>query len=326
MNIRDVDLNLLVTFDALHEQGRVTAAARKLGLTQPAVSNALSRLRLLFEDPLFIRVGNTMRPTPRARELSRPIAAILSQVTQILGGPEEFVASKSELTVRVATTDHIEAVLLSRFMRHLRTSAPKVRLSSRRVAGIFEVPREELESGLVDLAIGAIAQPLSPVSGISARTLYQDRVVCIVRAAHPLIRRTITLKQFVMLEHVMVSYPGQGAGVLDRALAEYGMKRDVVVSLPHFSSAAFAVANSDRIAAVPASLARLLAVPLNLVILNLPFAVPALEIGVFWHSRNSTDPSSAWLRDQLACTVHEMGLAGPAGKSKRRHRLASVGE
>ena len=323
MNIRNVDLNLLVTFDALHEQGRVTAAARKLGLTQPAVSNALSRLRLLFEDPLFVRVGNTMRPTPRARELSRPIAAILSQITQVLGGPEEFVPLKSELTVRVATTDHIEAVLLPQFMRHLRTSAPMVRLSSRRVAGIFEVPRGELESGVVDIAIGAIAQPLSPVSGISARTLYHDRLVCIVRASHPLIRRTITLKQFVMLEHVMVSYPGQGAGVLDRALGEHGMKRDVVVSVPHFLSAAFAVADSDRIAAIPASLARLLAGPLNLVILNLPCQVQALEIAVFWHSRNSTDPSSVWLRDQLACTVDEMGLARQTGKSSHRRRSSS---
>jgi DNA-binding transcriptional LysR family regulator len=140
MNIRNVDLNLLVIFDTLYEQGRVTAAAHKLGLTQPAVSNALSRLRLLFEDSLFVRVGNTMRPTPRARELSRPVAAILSQLTQVLGGPEEFVPSKSELTVRVATTDHMEAVLLPQFMRCLRTSAPKTRLLSRRVAAIFEIP------------------------------------------------------------------------------------------------------------------------------------------------------------------------------------------
>jgi DNA-binding transcriptional LysR family regulator len=323
MNIRDVDLNLLVMFDALHEQGRVTAAARKLGLTQPAVSNALSRLRLLFKDPLFVRVGNTMRPTPRARALSRPIAAILSQLTQVLGGPEEFVPSKSEMTVRVATTDHIEAVLLPEFMRCLRTAAPKVRLLSRRVAGIFEVPRDELDRGHVDIAIGAIAQPLSPVSGISARPLYQDPLVCIARAGHPLIRRSITLRQFVMLEHVMVSYPGQGPGLLDRALAEHGWKRDVAVSVPHFMTAAVAVARSDRIAAMPSSLAKLLARPLNLVIMRLPLAVPALEIGVFWHSRNSMDPSSAWLREELARTVREMALSNQAGKSIRRRRSTS---
>lgn len=307
MNLSNVDLNLLVIFDALYEQGQVTRAAQKVGLTQPAMSNALARLRVLFNVPLFIRIGKGMQPTSRARELSRPISSILSQFGQVLG-PSEFIPAQSALTIRVATTDYGEVTLLPRLLQHLRTSAPTLKFVSRRVSEVFELPRNGLESGDVDIAIGPFPQPAPPSSGISGLHLYFDSLVCIVRAAHPTVKLGLTRERYASLEHVAMLYLGREAGQIDRSLAEYGMKRVVVLSLQPWISAAFAVANSDWIATVPYGLARFLAGQLKLAIMNSPFPVPPLSIGAFWHNRNTMQPSSMWIRDDLVNTVQEMGL------------------
>ncbi len=307
MNLANLDLNLLVIFDALYEQRQVTRAAQKVGLTQPAMSNALGRLRVLLKDPLFIRVGTGMQPTSRAQELSRPISSILSQLGQVFG-PSEFIPARSALTIRVATMDYVEVSLLPRLLQHLRTSAPTLKLVSRRVSEVFELPRNGLESGDVDIAIGPFPQPAPLSSGISGRHLYFDPLVCIVRAAHPVVKHRLTRERYASLEHVAMLYLGREAGQIDRALAEHGMKRTVVLSLQPWISAAFAVANSDWIATVPYGLARYVAGPLKLAVVNFPFPVPPLSIGAFWHNRNTMQPSSMWVRDGLVNTVREMEL------------------
>ena len=319
MNISTIDFKLLVVFDALYEHGQVTRAAQNVGLTQPAVSNALSRLRSLFGDRLFVRVGNAMEPTPRARELKGHITALLTHVSQIVG-PSVFVPADSALTFRIATTDHIEITLLPALLRRLRAEAPALKLVSRRLGGIFDIPREELESGSVDLAIGPFPQPHPPNSNISGRRLYAERLVCITRAIHPMARRKLSLAAFAKMEHVAVCYPTQGTGLVDRLLQEHEMKRNAPLVVPHLFSAAAAVAQSDYIATVPFTLARHLAKSLRLAIMNLPLAAPALSIGVFWHRRNTDNRASLWVRETISKAVRDMGLDTSTTRPRVRRR------
>jgi DNA-binding transcriptional LysR family regulator len=214
-------------------------------------------------------------------------------------------------------------------MKRLKVQAPTLKLVSRRVASVFEMPREELESGGVDFAIGPFPQPQPPNSNISDQRIYSEEVVCILRATHPLARRKLTLDVFAKAEHVVVHYPGKGSGLIDRLLEQHNKKRRVAVVVPHFFSAACMVANSDYIATVPSSLARFLAKPLNLSVVKLPVAAPRLLIGMFWHRRNSADRASLWVREIIADTARESGLdetnQAPANaRSSIRRRISRV--
>ncbi|MEO7205719.1 MAG: LysR family transcriptional regulator [Steroidobacteraceae bacterium] len=311
MNLKTIDLNLLIAFEALIAEGHVTRAASALGLTQPATSNALKRLRLLFQDPLFIRVGRTMQPTTRARELSQPISAALAQVRRALSTPQ-FSPQNSSLAIRVATTDDIEVTLIPRIVKDLRAQAPAMKLVSRRLAGIFDLPLEDLQTGKLDLAIGRFSQQSPPASGIHCRHLYEDVPVCIVRVGHPGVRRRLTLSQFVGLEHVIVLYPPEGPGMIDRLLTTHGVQRNVAIAAPHFTTAAFAVANSDWVATVPARFAHAVADPLRLKVVPLPFKVPRQRVGLFWHGRNAVEPSHVWVRE-IICISTQRAYDGQHG-------------
>ncbi len=297
MNLAKIDLNLLVIFHALYEAQQVTLAAQTVGLTQPAVSNALARLRVLYDDALFVRVGNVMQPTPRARELARPVEAVLSQIDRTLR-PAAFDPEGSRRTIRIGTIDSLEITVIAPLVGRLRASAPRVKVLSRRVAAIFELPRAELDRGTLDFALGPFPLPPAPASGISGQLLFEDRIVCIVKkAAIP--RRHITTNRFLRSEHVAIFYPGEGLGLVDRILAQHKMTRNVVLMVPHFFSAAMAVASSHCISTIPESLAKMLAAPLGLSILECPIPMPSLSIGLFWHMRNNHEPANVWARNQI---------------------------
>lgn len=298
MNLSGVDLNLLVIFDALYQERQVTRAAHKVRLTQPAVSNALRRLRTMFGDVLFVRVGNVMEPTKRAREVSGQISAVLTQIAQMLK-PLDFEPKRSKLMVRFGTTDHVEHTLLPLLLAGIRSSAPDTRMVSRRVAGLFELPRDELDRGLIDFAIGPFTLPSSPAASIKQCLLYHEPFVCIMNARHALRVITLSLSEFIRLEHIVVCYPGEGPGLVDRALAERNVTRNTVLTVPHFVSAAFAVAASSCIATVPQTLALALAEPLGLAVLTPPVQLAPMAIGVFWHTRSDTELGSTWVRSQI---------------------------
>jgi DNA-binding transcriptional LysR family regulator len=301
VNISAIDLNLLVAFDALMTERSVTRAAAKVGLSQPAFSNALARLRSHLDDRLFIRGRRAMIPTPRALELAPGIQRGLAQLRGAVERPE-FRPDRSTTAFRVGSTDEIEVSLLPALLQHLRTCAPGVSINCSRLQGIFRVPEADLQSGALDVAIGAFPDE-APESGLFAEPLYDARWVSIARAGHPSVDKTLTLEQFCRLGHVTTFYPGSGPGLLDKLLARRGLSRTVVVSVPHFLSVPFLVARSDLIATVPDAVARMMARPLGLVCLQCPLAIPRRSVRLVWHTRTQDAAAHQWLRATILATA-----------------------
>src|SRR5215469_6195992 len=296
MNIKTIDLNLLVVFHSLMTERSVTKAASSVGLSQPAVSNALARLRSHLGDKLFVRSRRTMVPTPRALELAPEIAAALNHLRAALQ-PSGFSPESSKATFRLATTDEVETSLFPALMRTLQVSAPGVSVSCSRIQGLYSVPRRDLESGALDFALGSFSQPLPVEAGLSFRELYEPKFVCIARAGHPAIKGSLSVSKFCELKHVATFYPGAGPGLVDRVLAERGLRRDVTLSLPHWLSVPFVVAQSDLIATVPESVAKRMGDYLRLQRFKCPISVPRLRVSLVWHLRTQQSDTHRWFRE-----------------------------
>jgi DNA-binding transcriptional LysR family regulator len=308
VNISAVDLNLLVVFEALMTERSVTRAAAKIGLSQPAFSNALARLRARLGDRLFVRGRRTMLPTPRAVELAPAIEAGLAHLRSAIE-PAPFHPRRSRTAFRMATTDDVELALLPAAAARLHAEAPGVSISCSRLAGVFRVPEADLRSGALDFAIGTFRQP--PVeSGLVSLMLYEARFVCIVRAGHPATRARLTVKRFAELGHVATFYPGLGPGLVDRLMAAQGYKRRVDVSLPHFLSVPFLVARSDLIATVPDVVARAMAPSLRLASITCPVRIPRLAVSLVWHARTDESPAHRWFRTLLAAVSQSPRVRG----------------
>jgi DNA-binding transcriptional LysR family regulator len=297
MNIASIDLNLLVAFEALLREGSVTGAAAHVGVTQPAMSSALARLRNLFGDSLFVRGTRRMVPTSRALEIAPHVTASLDHVRLALHEPA-FVPREARARFRIIATDYIEAVLLPAVWKRLSMEAPTVALGFRRAPTLFGVPQTELESGAADLAIGPYATP-TPQSGLLSRQLFSDKLVCIVRRGHPRIRERLSLKQFLAAEHAAMFSMTDHKGMIDRVLADRGLHRHVAVSVPDFVPLGILVAGTDLVATVPERFAAVMALVLGLRMLRVPVPVPPLRIGLLWHSRASEQPLHRWLRELI---------------------------
>jgi DNA-binding transcriptional LysR family regulator len=239
MNVRSLNLNLVPILEALLSERSVTRAARRLGMTQPAVSNALAQLRVIFDDPILVRSGPRMTPTQRALELETPLAEWLAELERLLG-PGEFDPAKESRTFTLATTDYVGFVLLPLLLAELARRAPGIRL--RIQAWPHHRVTPSLERGEVDLMIGFYEQ--LPASH-REETLFEDRFVCIVRKDHPRVGRRLTLGQYVKLEHILVSADPHGPGVVDHALAARGSSRSVALRLSHFLLGPAVVAAPD---------------------------------------------------------------------------------
>lgn len=300
MNLDRFDLNLLVAFEALITEGQVTRAARRLHITQPALSGALARLRVVFGDQLFVKDGKSMRPTLRARELDVPIREALAKVREAIGRPT-FEPKSSSVTVRIATSDDLELTLISKVLKRLRTAAPSMRLAIRRVTGVFELPTQELASGALDMAIGPFPQGAHHPSGvIVSAPLYVDHLVCVTREKHPTIKRTLTQAQFLQASHVVVYYPPGGTGIVDQLLIQRGgQRRKVAMEVPHFVTAAFAAGQTDLVASMNSRVAEHLRRAAGLRLFPFPFESPKMNYGLYWHGRQTADPAHAWLRDVI---------------------------
>lgn len=299
MNIANVDLNLLLVFEALMAERSVTHAAARVGLSQPALSNALNRLRGCFGDRLFVKGWRTMLPTPRALELAPEIEAALRHIRAAFHAPE-FRPESSQRVFRLATSDDMELSFLPALARELLATAPGITVNCRRLAGIFSLPQEELQSGALDFALGLFSS-LTPVKrDLFARELYELRMVCIARARHPRIKRRLTLSHFRQLEHVATFYPGEGPGLMDRILGERGFQRKVRLSLPHWLPVPFVVANSDLIATVPETVAKALGPASGLRCLRCPVNLPPLRVSLIWHARTQESAAHIWFRSLLA--------------------------
>jgi len=289
MNVQDVDLNLLRVFDAvLHESG-VTPAAARLGLTQPAVSNALARLRKLFGDPLFVRTPTGMDATPFARELAAPVRQALALLESALAHGPGFDPASTTRAFRFYMSDLGQIEFLPPLIERVESSAPGVRLEA--VALDVEGIGAALASGTLDLAVGFLPALGPP---IQRRALFRDPYVCLMRADHEI--QSMTRKRFLGANHVLVSYRG-GHRVIEEAFERAGIR--VALRVPHFTVAPMVLERTDLVLTLPARVARVFERGGKLKSLPVPLQIPVADVGVHWHERFEADPGNRWLREQV---------------------------
>ncbi|MFC5478770.1 LysR family transcriptional regulator [Massilia suwonensis] len=295
LNLRDVDLNLLVVFLELYRERRVSVVAEQLGLTQPAVSNALARLRKMMNDELFLRSARGMEPTPYAVQLAEPIAEALTRIRDTLERQLEFDPTTSTRKFTVAMTDLGEIHFLPRLMRRLGEVAPGVTISTVRNTAVNLA--DELEAGRVDLALGLLPQLKG---GFFQRLLFRQRYVCLFREGHALDRESMSLDDFEAAQHIVVVAGGTGHAIVDDTIARRNVKRDVRLSVPHFVALGHILSTTDLIATAPERYVREGMKPFKLKYLPHPVPFPEFDVNLFWHAKFHKEPGSQWLRNELA--------------------------
>ena len=291
MDIRNVDLNLLVIFDAMARLRSVNRMAEAVGLSQPAASAALARLRALFEDPLFVRTGAQMKPTPRALELAPAVHRIVEAINTEVLQQASFDPAAAERTFTLLTPDIGEVSFLPGVLARLRRDAPGVRL--RALAMPRQAAAEALESDIADLAIGFF--PDLQKAGFFQQRLFKSNYACITCASAKRVPDRLTRKQFLEAQHVVVRPDGR-EHLLDQFLDQKGWQREVRLELSHFMSLIAILPGSDFIATVPMDIATVLGRHLPLRRLELPFKPPDIDVQQFWHRRMQHDAANQWLR------------------------------
>jgi DNA-binding transcriptional LysR family regulator len=294
--LRRLDLNLLVTLDVLLSEHNVTRAAERLNFSQPSISVHLAKLRDIFNDPLLLPGPRGMRPTARAEELREPLRLALEALSIAVSPAAAFDPAQAENTWRVAASDYAESTILLPAMAGLRAAAPGTQLAVLNLAP--PLIARQAEQGIIDLAFHTSEE--AP-QGMRHRLLFKERYVLAGRAGHPRLKRKPTLKQFCELEHVIISPDGGGfSGVTDKVLAQAGMTRRVVLSVPHFLFAISALACTDLVAMLPERLVR------NTPALRVvppPVEIPGYEMAMLWHERLHRDPAHQWLRDHIVASI-----------------------
>lgn len=295
MNIQDVDLNLLVVFDLLFRIRSVSEAAESLGVTQPAVSRQLKRLREVFEDELFVRTSGGMEPTSYANYLSDPVSSALSTIQDAISHRLVFNPNADTRHFTIGLTDIGEIYILPTLMQILAESAPNVTIKTVRSTG--KVLRDEMETGQIDLAIGQIDHL---EAGFHRRTLLTQGYVCIFRKGHPLEGQRFGTQEFFGAEHVVVSVTGAGHSKVEDLISSHRRKRKVRLEVPHYVGVGHILQSSDLIATVPEAMAIPSLSPFQLTSVDHPLRLPRLDVSLFWHSRNHGDSASQWLRSTIA--------------------------
>ncbi len=290
MNLRSVDLNLLPVFDAVYTEASLTRAGELLGMTQPAVSNALARLRAVFNDPLFVRSGRAMTPTPAAENLAGPIRHALRELQVCLDHGARFDAQTSEKTFHIATRDAAASILMPNLMRRVRMAAPTVKIHCHQIER-YEI-LIELAAGKLDFAVDI---PQLARSDLNNAELFEDRYVCVMRKSHTKARGKLSLEAFLALDHVTISGRRQGRSFVDIALSQLGRHVNMVLRVPHFQPAFHVVMSTDLVLSAPLSLAR----QYDVVTRELPFPAPPLGSRLYWHKNADLDPANRWMRAHI---------------------------
>ncbi|RPH52764.1 MAG: LysR family transcriptional regulator [Lysobacterales bacterium] len=316
MDITDVDLNLLVVFDALLRSRSVTGAARQLGMSQPATSFALNRLRKTFGDPLFVRTARGIHPTPLAEGLAAPLEAIIDRIRSDLLQQPTFDPATAQRAVTFNMQDIGELVFLPRILDRLSAIAPGLQVRS------VNLPVTELEPALrmgeVDLALGHFPE-------FASAALYQQRLfthsfVCIVRADHPTIVGHMTRKQFMEGQHAVVHPAGQMNDSLEAELQAQGLTRRVSVRVEHFLAAPTILSQSDLIFTVPYAIGASLAKLGDIKLVKPPFKARPRIVRQHWHSRFHHDAANRWLRSLMVELFVDKEPRGRARDGRRTQR------
>lgn len=287
------DLALLTALDALLDESSVTRAARRLGLSTPAMSHTLARLRERLDDPLLVRAGRSMILTPRAEDLKPRVRDALASAERVFEAPAELDLARLERTFTISLTDYVLMTLGDTVEATLATEAPGVCL--RLLLNAVD-DADRLRRGESDLAVGIYAR-LPPE--VRTRTLLTDRLVCVVREGHPAVKRRITLKQYARLPHVQVAPRGRPGGYVDSLLEERGLSRRVARAVPFFGAALALAARSDYVLTVSERLARAHADDLGLRVLEPPLPFEPYTLSMVWHPRFDEDLAHRWLRGRM---------------------------
>ncbi|WP_395845543.1 LysR family transcriptional regulator [Cystobacter fuscus] len=316
MDLHGIDLNLLVAFDALMAERSVTRAGTRIGRTQPAMSAALSRLRALLRDELFVRGPSGLQPTPRALELAEPLSRALAQIQRTLEFTQVFEPASSTGTFTIGLQEHPAFVLLPRLVSALREVAPLITLHVRGFTARDDAIGM-LDAGEADVAIGV---PPASTDRILTRPLFEERFVCVLRKDHPAGRRPLDLEGFLALSHLLVSPENERFGHVDAALAKRGLKRRLGLTLPQMYAAPKLVASSDMIATLMEGVVEASGMADALRVLSPPIELAPAAFVLSWHRRNEGHPAQRWFRDCIAAQVLEQqeGRRGRKGSSRAR--------
>jgi len=293
-DLRDFDLNLLVLLQTLQRTRSVSAAAQALGLSQPAASSGLKRLRAALEDQLFTPTGRGMAPTAYMQTLATPLATALAALGEALAPVQRFEPATAHRTFTLAMSELGEMFFLPRLVVRIGAEAPGVTLATVRLG----VPSaaDDLMAGRADLAVGALVD-LGP--NVFRRRLFLQRNVCLVRPGHPLAGKPLTARRYAEARHAVIVSEGSGHERLNQQLERMGVRRHVALRLPHFAAAPYIARSTDLVITVPETLAEQTAGPLGLVVLRLPFRFPPYEISMAWRAGVQRDPGNRWLRALL---------------------------
>lgn len=300
MDISRIDLNLLVVFEALLEHQSVTRAGASIGLSQPAMSAALARVRVLFGDPLFVRAGGGVKPTARAEALADPVRRVLQAVRSEVLPKARFDPRTSSRTFALITPDIGEVAFVPRLLARISEEAPRADL--RTLAMPPPAIERALETGTADLALGVF--PDLGKAGFYQQRLFRNSFVCVAAANRRAPAEPLTLKKFLAAPHAVVSPEGRTHDLFERELKKRGCMRRVRLEIPHYLSLPAIIEDSDLIATVPRDVGAAFARFAKLRLLEPPVNV-SFDVKQYWHARSHKDPVNLWLRDMVHALFHD---------------------
>jgi DNA-binding transcriptional LysR family regulator len=294
MKLSDIDLNLFVVFDAIYTEGNLTRAGEIIGITQPAVSNSLSRLRNLFDDPLFVRTAEGMVPTPVAQNIVGSVRQALGLIRSSVQESETFDPLASDKRFRISMTDLSQSIVLPYLFGRIKREAPHISIDC------YHVRRRdlniELASGNLDLAVDI---PLTPDPQIRQAPLFSHPHVCVIRNEHPLVKDKLTTEMYLELGHIHISSRRGGLGHVDLALGKTGKRRRIALRTQHYLATPELVSRTTLALTVPRIFADFLVSQYPVRYLELPFSVPNLETHLYWHESTDRDQANRWIREMI---------------------------
>jgi DNA-binding transcriptional LysR family regulator len=290
-HLSKIDLNLLITLQALLEERHVTRAARRCFLSQPAMSRALERLRETFHDELLIRSGRGYERTVRGERLLRELETVLPRIDAMVRG-ESFDPVQSQERFRISMTDFASLVLLHGLVQRLSTAAPRAKLE---IIAHHDNVFEDAESGKIDLAMDVAA--FTP--GLESQVIFEEDLVCLQCASQPQRRKRLTLTEYLKLAHVVVNVRAGQQTLVDRPLADLGLRRQVALIVPYFIPAVLAIAGTDYLVTAPRRMAKIVAPMRTVRAIEAPAELPKFNYMMAWHPRLAAEPAQQWLRAQV---------------------------
>ncbi|MDH1170660.1 LysR substrate-binding domain-containing protein [Pantoea agglomerans] len=295
------DLNLLPVLLVMMEERNVTRAAERLGITQPALSNALNRLRETLNDPLFIRERYGMRPTPKAEQLAQVVGAALSSIDKVILGQQDFDPLNATRLFTLAPNSYVEFIMMPAIVARLRSCAPGIRLRLTPFGN--DVTETGVISGNTDMVLGRIVEP---PDNLVVQHLMNEGLACVIRADHPLVGENLSAEQYEQLKHVNVLPPGRMRAGLYQALEQRGLSRQVAVSVTHFLAVPEMIAVTDYCATLPRLICQHLSRDQRLRIVPAPVDLGTFPVEMGWHARYRDDPAHRWFRTLITETAQSL--------------------